>query len=291
MRRASFPRLLALIAVVGCLPLALLCYLSLGAPPALAQAFEVGDGVRVAAGLSRRVNVRSEPMVRAGNVVAGASGGDLLRVVELVDQGTYTWYRVETLENAPIDYQGWIRGDLLSPAQLPEAARVEAPAETERQPPVETERRLPAEVPVGAPTAAPADDDAQPAPLPLGQRTDWSRDLLKLYPAIEGCTSIGSAPPFTVLRATLRGRDLAEVIVSDSAGRRWDCVIKASGGTPMRYDPFSGLGLLHGGLGDEPWCRPGPTQPPLDPECYRLERIQHPESGAQLGWLYYRTCE
>jgi hypothetical protein len=282
MRRASFPRLFALIAVAGCLPVALACYLSLGAPAALAQAFEVGDGVRVAAGLSRRVNVRSEPMVRAGNVVAGASGGDLLRVVELADQGTYTWYRVETLENAPIDYQGWIRGDLLSPAQLPETARDEAPAETDTQPPVE--------MPVAAPTTAPA-DDAQPAPLPLGQRTDWSRDLLKLYPAIEGCTSIGSAPPFTVLRATLRGRDLAEVIVSDSAGRRWDCVIKANGGTPIRYDPLSGLGFLQGGMGNQPLFRPGEAEPRLDPECYRLERIQNPESGVQLGWLYYRTCE
>ncbi len=193
-----------------------------------------------------------------------------LKVVERAELQPFDWFRVETLADAPVVYQGWIRGDLLAPASLPTPAPVQAPAAEQS-----------AEV---APASEPA------APLPLKQRTDWSRDLIKLYPAIRGCVMINSAPPVTVLRSTLRGRGLAEVIMADDAGRRWDCIISDTGGTPIRYDPLSGAPFPAGYISKEPFFQIGAEPPQVDPACHQVERIVDPQSAAHLGWLYYRTC-
>lgn len=242
---------------------------------AAAQTMEVGGGARVAAAPGRRVNVRAEPEVRSGNVVAAAEGGDLLMVVERAERQPFDWYRIETLDDAPVVYQGWIRGDLLEPAPLPTPTPATVPAPAAERP---------AEV-------APASEPAEPAArLPLKQRTDWSRDLIKLYPAIRGCVMINSAPPVTVLRSTLRGRGLAEVIMADDAGRRWDCIISDTGGTPIRYDPLSGAPFPASYISKEPFFQIGAEPPQVDPACHEVERIVDPESAAHLGWLYYRTC-
>lgn len=240
---------------------------------ARAQAIEIGGGVQVDAAEGSRVNVRSAPEVRSGNVVATARGGDLLRVEEAAERGSFTWYRVQTLADASPAYQGWIRGDLLRPADLPERTLPEELAETSNRP--------------GSATATAAPDEEI---VPYDLRTDWSRNILTLYPAIDGCVDVGSAPPITVLRATARSRGLAEVIMSDAAGRRWDCIIRDTGGTPIRYDPLSGSVFMRDRIAQEPFFSTETERPALDPDCYRFERVIDPSTDAHLGWLYYRTC-
>ena len=241
--------------------------------PAQAQSIEIGGGVRVSAAPGSRVNVRTAPEVQPNNVAAVARGGDLLRVDETAERGNYTWYRVSTLAGASPAYRGWIRGDLLAAAELPEQTLPQVLAETGQRPPA----------------AAPA-ETPEATPVPLDMRTDWSRNLIMLYPAIEGCVRVGSAPPITVLRATPRSRGLAEVIMSDAAGRRWDCVIRQIGGTPMRYDPLSGSVFLRDRIAQEPFFSTQEERPGLDPACYRFERVTDPQTDAHLGWLIYRTC-
>jgi hypothetical protein len=241
--------------------------------PAAAQSIAVGGGVRVDAATGSMVNVRSAPEVQPNNVVARARGGDLLRVEETAQRGNFTWYRIATLDDARPAYQGWIRGDLLAPARLPEPTLPEVLAETADRP---------------TPAAPPA--TSEPAPTPYELRTDWSRNILTLFPAIEGCVKVNSAPPVTVLRATARSRGLAEIIMSDAAGRRWDCVIRETGGTPIRYDPLSDSVFLRDRIAQEPFFSIEQERPGLDPDCYRFERVIDPATEAQLGWLYYRTC-
>ena len=244
-----------------------------------AQSIEVGGGARIAVAPGRRANVRAEPEVRAGNVLAAVNGGDLVRVVERAEREPLDWYRVESHGDAPIVFQGWIRSDLLTPAALPEPAPVAIPLAPADDP-----------APRSAPDQAPPSSEAA-APLPLNQRTDWSRDLIKLFPAIEGCVALNSAPPVTVLRSTLRNRGLADVMMADDAGRRWDCVISQNGGTPIRYDPLSGSAFPLRYAARQPFFLVGDEPPVVDPACYEIERISDPDSGAQLGWLYYRICE
>lgn len=244
-----------------------------------AQSVQVGGGARVAVAPGRRVNVRAEPEVRAGNVVAGADGGELVRVVERAEREPFDWYRVESHDDAPVVFQGWIRGDLLTPAALPEPAPIAIP-------PAEEDDLAPRSTSDPAPPSSEA-----AARLPLNQRTDWSRDLIRLFPAIEGCVALNSAPPVTVLRSTLRNRGLADVMMEDDAGRRWDCVISQNGGTPIRYDPLSGSAFPLSYTARQPFFQLGDAPPAVDPACYEIERITNPQSGAQLGWLYHRICE
>jgi len=242
--------------------------------PAVAQSIPVGGGVRVDAATGSRVNVRSSPDVQPNNVVAQARGGDLLRVEETAQRGNFTWYHIATLDDARPAYRGWIRGDLLVAAQLPERTLPDVLAETVERPAA----------------AEPPPSRTETAPTPYELRTDWSRNILTLYPAIEGCVRVNSAPPVTVLRATARSRGTAEVIMSDAAGRRWDCVIRETGGTPIRYDPLSGTVFMRDRIAQEPFFSIEEERPRLDPDCYRFERVTDPATEAHLGWLYYRTC-
>ena len=228
--------------------------------------------VRVETATGAGVNVRSAPDVRPNNVVARASSGDLLRVESTAERDGFTWYRIATLPDASPAYGGWIRGDLLTPVQPAERTLAEVLAETDNRP----------SEPITPPT--------EPAPLPFKLRTDWSRSLLALYPAIEDCVQVNSAPPVTVLRATLRNRGLVDVIMSDSAGRRWDCVIRQTGGTPIRYDPLSGSVYMRDRIAQEPFFSIEEERPRLNSDCYRFERVTDPATEAHLGWLYYRIC-
>jgi hypothetical protein len=271
MRRA--PALL----LTACLALGLAATTALVpiAGPAQAQSIVAGGQARVVARADRGVNVRSAPEVRTGNVVASASGGDVLRVIDSAERGGFTWYRVESLPEARAAFTGWIRGDLLTAVVEPDRP----------------ERTLPEVLADSAnDTGDPAAEPDRPQRPPYPQRTDWSRDILRLFPAIEGCVRVNSAPPVTVLRAILRSRGLAEVIMSDSAGRRWDCVISSHGGTPIRYDPLSGAVFIRDRLATEPFFMAQAERPRLDANCHDLEGVVDPTSGLQLGWLYYRTC-
>lgn len=252
---------------------------------ALAQALEAGGGASVATAPGRRVNVRSLPEIEPGNVVAVVLGGDLLRVLEATPRDGFTWYRIETLPGRDPAVTGWIRGDLLNPAAL--AADLAADLAQPEQP--LPEQPLPdhrADTVNG--TTAPPGGDA--AVVPYAERSDWSRDILGLHPAIAGCVGVNSAPPVTVLRATARNRGLTEVIMSDSAGRRWDCVISSDGGTPIRYDPLSGAIDISERHADAPTFEIGEARPERDATCYRFERVVQPADGTTLGWLLHRTC-
>lgn len=267
--------------LTACLTLGLATAASFGplSGTARAQAITVGGEARVTAQGDRGVNVRSAPQLQSGNVVASARGGDLLRVVEAAERDGYTWYRVESTVGASARFTGWIRGDLLS------GVATARPATT---PPERTLPEVLAETANG--TGEPASETDRSEPVPYAQRTDWSRDILRLFPAIEGCVRVNSAPPVTVLRAIMRSRGLAEVIMSDAAGRRWDCVISAQGGTPIRYDPLSGAVFIRDRLASEPFFVTAQERPRLDANCHDLEQVADPTSGLQLGWLYYRTC-
>lgn len=229
-----------------------------------AQSIEIGQGARVDGGQGTRVNVRREPVVQGGNVVAQTTGGTLLRVTGQERRGSHDWYAVETLADAPTRFAGWIRGDLLVPASLPET--VESPA------------------------PAPEPSVRAGATVPLEERDDWSRNLLALMPAIQGCVRIGSAQPLTVHHAMAGGRGLTEVIMTDAASRRWHCVINAAGGTPVRFDPLSNAVFPRERLQRGPFFVTTEVAPQVDPACHVVERIDDPASGAQFGWLYQRTC-
>lgn len=275
MRRALALPLMAGLFLVMLVPALLVLATALPIRPAWAQEIAVGEGARVEGAAGTRINVRAAPVIESGNVLAQASGGALVRVLEASPSGAYTWYRVASLPDAATAFEGWIRGDLLRPAALPERTLPEVLAETH----------------AGTDDAAAAAGDGR-ASVPFDQRTDWSRNLLALYPAIEGCVRVGSAPPITVLRATTgsRNRDIAEVVMSDTAGRRWSCLIDVEGGTPIRYDPLSGSLFLRDRLASEPFFSTAEERPALDPACYRFERVEDPSSSEHLGWLYYRTC-
>ncbi len=240
-----------------------------------AQTIVVGEGAQTLGASDTRINVRSTPQVASGNIVASARGSELLRVLESSREGEHTWYRVTTLSGAAEPFEGWIRGDLLRAADVPEPTLPQV---------------LATPVPPSGSPGGEGGPASEPSPVPLAQRTDWSRDLLRLFPAIDGCAAVGSAPPITVLRAIGRSRGLAEIIMSDAAGRRWDCVIRETGGTPMRYDPLSGAVYMRDRMGNEPFFSVGEERPALDPNCFRFERVTDPQNGEMLGWLYYRTC-
>lgn len=279
MRLATRLLLLAALAIVSPSLLSIAPGLTWLDGRAEAQSVQVGSGARIAVASGRRVNVRAEPEVRAGNVVATAASGDLVRVVEQAEREPFDWYRVESSDDAPVVFEGWIRGDLLTLAALPDPAPIVIPL-------------APAADPAPRSSSDSAPPSSEPAArLPLNQRTDWSRDLIRLYPAIKGCVSLNSAPPVTVLRSSLRSRGLAEVMMSDDAGRRWDCIISQNGGTPIRYDPLSGSAFPLSNIANEPFFQVGEDQPAVDPACFDVERITNPQSGVQLGWLYYRTCQ
>ena len=272
-------RLAPALLLTACLALSLAWMPGLGplGRTAHAQSIEVGGGARVAVASNRRVNVRGGPEVRPGNVVASVEGGELLRVTEAARRDAFTWYRVESLPGTAPALQGWIRGDLLTAAAL-----AEEPAAEQTLPEMLADR-------ANGSVEPPAEADGEEL-VPYAQRTDWSRDILRLYPAIEGCIRVNSAPPVSVLRAVVRTRGLAEVIMSDSAGRRWDCVIRQDGGTPIRYDPLSGATFIRERLGSEPLFGADQERPGLDPDCYRFEPVVDPASDVRLGWLFYRTC-
>ena len=158
---------------------------------AWAQTIAVGEGARVLGSSDTRINVRAAPRVVSGNIVASTRGGELLEVQEATQEGQYTWYRVTTLPGSAEAFEGWIRGDLLTSAALPEPTLPEV---------------LATPVPAADPPDALRGANGAASTVPLSQRTDWSRDLLRLFPAIEGCAAVGSAPPITVLRAIGRSR-------------------------------------------------------------------------------------
>ena len=237
---------------------------------------------RIGARVGAKVNVRSSPEVEAGNVVGRAAGMDTVSVLETVQRPTHAWYRVRGPNGA---YEGWIRGDLI--ADFDPAAR--APAE-----PAPAPTPAPAETAPTPATGAPKSDATREADVPrtedppLVVRDDWSRYLIDHFAAVRDCLNTSSAQPAAAIKAIPLNRGLVDIVVRDAAERRWECIIKAEGGTPLRYDPVTWQMALPQRTGDPSFTLAGATPP--EGACFSTEPVVDPDDGRRLGWLTYRTC-
>ncbi|MCB1885843.1 MAG: SH3 domain-containing protein [Geminicoccaceae bacterium] len=256
-----------LLRTVAALALLGLCGLS----PQAARA----DGVAViAARAGAKVNVRGGPEVTGGNIVGQAIGGDRVAVLETAERGQYTWYRVRGPGGA---YEGWVRGDLVAEAaDAPASGRsIEPPS----APPIPTTPSGEATAPV---VAVHADRP------PLASRDDWSRNLIEFYPAISDCLKVSSAQPAVAVKALSLNGGLVDVVVRDAAERRWECIVRVEGGTPLRYDPVTWQ-LALPQRNTDPVFTPLTGEPPSG-ECFASEPVTDPASERKLGWLTYRIC-
>ena len=296
---------LALLGLCGLLPMA---------------AFSADTAV-IGAGAGAKVNVRRDPAVTGGNIVGRAIGGDRVDVLETAERGQYTWYKVQGPGGA---YTGWVRGDLVEtvttapvPAQSPASGSASAPVESASVPsstpspatsvPSPTPSSVPSvtaspapSVPLPTPTPAPSaapsttgeassvvavQPDDRP---PLASRDDWSRNLIEFYPAISDCLKVSSAQPAVAVKALTLNGGLVDVVVRDAAERRWECIVRVEGGTPLRYDPVTWQ-LALPQRNSDPVFTPLTIEPPAG-ECFANESVVDPASERQLGWLTYRTC-
>ena len=221
--------------------------------PASSQTLAAGELAAVRTVASGRVNVRATPEVRPDNVVAKASSGTVVEVLEARPRGRFTWYKVRARDGR---FRGWIRGDLLR-----RAAVAPAPQRAERE----------ADAP---------DDPARPP---------WLAALLRFYPAVESCLESTTRRPAAVLSVRALPLGMAEVVVRDASGRIWDCSANAGGGPPLRYDPVPPGRTLLGGAGKITFWRRGEIPAPEDP-CLMARPVPDPEGGPPLGVLLYENC-
>ncbi|MCB1970848.1 MAG: SH3 domain-containing protein [Geminicoccaceae bacterium] len=288
--------------------------------PARAQ-LAAGDSVKIDAVSGSRVNVRGEPEIRDGNVVGIALGGERARILESTRQGEHIWYRLLGPNGR---YEGWIRGDLI--AEVPRSSlpspSVGGPADVsvgsllpitpDHETGVEQKRESegasgsrgasadPAieelqgvDTVSGASVALPDDTGVAGLPArqwpPLESRTDWTRNLATLYEPAEFCARTGSSQPARVLKAYPMARGLVNVLVQDATARDWDCIVRDTGGTPLRYDPLSATGLLRPNRTD-PIYVPAASGPPEDNPCYEIELFEAPGTGKLAGWILHPRC-
>ncbi len=240
----------------------LLLALLIAAPLAGAQdASPPGEAI-VAVRPGSRVNMRSEPEVRPGNIVGKAESGARVEILGSRKRGRYVWYRVRDPDGGET---GWIRGDLLK--LLPPPSTREAEGESSSPPP--------------APPSRP--------PKKIRPALDWSKQLAVVLPAIRGCLEQSSAPPGVILSARPLPFDVVDVVLRDAAGRVWRCVGPRKGGLPIRYDP---LGPTQADL----LGTPNPefymeSEPPPPDSCHELEEARDPATGTRLGMLRYDICQ
>ena len=138
-------------------------------------------------------------------------------------------------------------------------------------------------------TGEPPEEEEKPKRPPIEERADWTRHLPNIHRAIADCTRTSSSQPARAMRAFPMNRGLVNVLVRDASERDWDCIIRVSGGTPVRFDPLSATGLLRA-RPDEPSFLPLPAPPPVETECRELEILVEPETGRELGWILHPTC-
>ena len=251
MRRAS---------IAGWLSLALLGSTLQLATAAVAQAVDEilpGESARVVAAPGGRVNVRSAPVIEAGNVSGQVEADGLVTIQGAQRRGSYVWYQVTTAA----ELTGWIRGDLLEPQDRDLPATVEAPA------------------------PAP---EALPTPAAPVVTDDWSRYIPTLLQPIDACLRSLSLQPVILTRVFQVEPDMVGVRLRDPSGRRWECLITRDGNYPIRLDPLGDRIRPMPGDGDPLFIR-APGVAPSDP-CLRTEEMADPASGALLGWRAYKTC-
>ncbi len=221
--------------------------------PAAGEPLAAGDTAAVRTVASGRVNVRATPDVRPDNVIAKASSGTVVEVLEARPRGRFTWYKVRATDGR---FRGWIRGDLLRPAALPSAPeRVEREADAPDEPP----------------------------------RPPWLAALVRFYPAVDSCLDATTRRPAAVLSVRALPLGMAEVVVRDASGRIWDCSANAQGGPPLRYDPVPPARTLLGGAGKITFWRRGET-PAADDPCLVRQPVPDPRGDAPLGMLLYDNC-
>jgi hypothetical protein len=231
-------------------------------PPAAdggTAALTASGKARVRGPASKRVNVRSQPELKASQVVARLPGGTEVTITEQREVGGQAWYRVE----APgLTGPGWIRGDLLAPAA---AADAEGAPEPEPSPP-----------------AAPA--------TPAGGKAteDWSRHVVELMPAIRACLDATPTKPVTVTKAWPMNRGMVGVRLRNGRGQRLECVVPGAGGRPASYKTLAPAARLLPGEG-QPVLTPGARLKPAG-KCWRNEPVTLPGETRPAGTLSYLVC-
>jgi len=242
----------------------------IASPPARAQ-----NGESVAAAEARHAevatrsgvgaNLRAAPRVETGNVVGSAANGARVEVLETADQGDYFWYRVRVVETR---LEGWIRGDLLTP--------VEGMAEADSA----TIEQL---------KAAEAAGPAEARLPPFEEREDWTRHFFQIYPALESCLKVSSAQPGRALQAKpLRG-ELVDILVEDGAGRHWQCIIRETGGTPVRFDPLASSRVERAVQNSPTFITRAEGEPPEE-GCTIVEPVSIASAAEPVGWLVHEEC-
>jgi len=222
----------------------------------------------VAAREGARVNVRSEPAIRSGNVVGVARGGDKVTILATAERPPHDWYMIEAADKA---YTGWIRGDLIRDVT---AASTEPEAEA------------PASMPAEQTEAAAEPEKEWP---PYESRRDWTRYMGDYYTAIRDCTRVSSSQPARALKAQPLNRGMINVLVEDASQRVWDCVIRDVGGTPLRFDPLISAWAFVRDPTDPVFVLRSAIPPRTD-ACTEVESFVNPVTGVAVGWIIHNVC-
>ena len=236
-----------------------------------AAQLEPGASAEIAARAGARVNMRSEPRVRSGNVVSTVVGGDVATVLETASRPPYVWYRLRSSDGGA---EGWVRGDLVRAAP-----QVEAPVLD----PIVVEPVQPVR-----PTEGEA-EEAIDRP-PFEERLDWTRHLPRVYRAVTDCAQTSSSQPAQVSGLVPMSRGLVNVLVRDASWREWDCIIRDQGGTPLRFDPLSAAGTIRVRPEDPSYIPIGGYPAPEPDECRDVEVFADPATGVTRGWIIHPMC-
>ncbi len=239
-----------------------------------------GSSARVQGRRGGSVNVRAEPTTDS-NVVAQAERDDLVLIFESVDQGTYVWHKVRSVDEG---FEGWIREDLLSGITPPAATDdngVAADQENDGGAGSDGNRaRVEA-----AQLESPGPDEAVPERRAVDQWVDLIVDNVS---AIDGCSSVSSAPPIKILQLYEANPSVMGVIFLDSAGRSWDCIISTNARTPRQFSPAGTTYRLISRRSGASFIRT-PQEPPED-ECIEAEEVVDESQGVVVGYLLDEVC-
>lgn len=115
-------------------------------------------------------------------------------------------------------------------------------------------------------------------------RTDWSVDITNLMPAIKECADNPSRPAANVLKAWPMENDLVGVRMTDTTGRRVDCIAEKDGGRiDSEAEVVAGDVLPSEG---RPIFYPVSQGQPL---CVGLSTVT--VNGIEEGWLRDISCQ
>lgn len=234
----------------------------------VAVAQDAAPQVMIDARAGAKVNVRAAPEVTANNIVGKALGGDVAAAIATELREPYTWYRIRALDGS---FEGWVRGDLIEPLVATETA-IDGLGQSD-----------------SSSIGSVAIDSVDPTPASsiLRDPNVWTRDLGTYLEAVASCVETGSAQPAVAVDMRSLQRGLIEVDILDSAARRWKCVIREAGGTPLRFDPMSNVGATYKG----PFFASADTGRPEMQSCDEIEPVSFSRDRGLAGWVIYTDCE